>query len=251
MKHRCLGCEDVQGCRPTRAKRGFCPGGGKRMRISLLAVAVLVLAGCAATGRGLDTTKPALGTVGFRPNEMERSYDCTGCNSKTLSGTDIGTGLSYSYDSASIEGSVWRQNVAIEDRDKPLEWTVKCKRDEISDAETCSLRASKGFSTTIIDSVLLISLTKNLNTTRMCISKHDFPGVTAFIRVDDRVPVETDTSGCVGAKAAGALQGQIREARAITIRRTEWPYRTPITQTYRVEQSLDLAEDLLGFLTRR
>jgi hypothetical protein len=228
------------------------------MRISLLAVAVLALAGCAATGQGLDTTKPALGTVVFRTNEMERSYDCTGCNSKTLFGTDISTGLSYNYDSSAIDGSVWRPNVAIEDREKPIDWHVYCERDEISDSQTCAFRAREGVATALQETpflmkepVFLISLTQDLTPTRMCLSKHDFPGVTAFIRVDDRAPVETDTSGCVGAKAAGALQGQIRGARTITIRRTEWPYRAPTTHTYRVEQSLALAEDLLGFLKRR
>lgn len=91
-------------------------------------------------------------------------------------------------------------------------WVVSCKVDPINDDKNCGTydvfeRVLVGFDTTD-------------RPTKICLPGHDYPGRTAFLRVDGNKAIETGEDGCVGGGyIAKMLKGKVLVSRIVV-----WPY---------------------------
>ncbi|MBY5774213.1 hypothetical protein HFN63_29635 [Rhizobium leguminosarum] len=90
-------------------------------------------------------------------------------------------------------------------------WVARCKIDAINDDKNCATfdayeRVLVGFGTTD-------------RPTEICLPGHNFPGRTAYLRVDKHKSVETGEDGCVG----GDYIAQMLKGRRLVSRIVVWP----------------------------
>ncbi|MEP4525113.1 MAG: hypothetical protein ABJ005_13980, partial [Alloalcanivorax venustensis] len=78
-----------------------------------------------------------------------------------------------------------------------------------------------------------------------CVAGHDYPGLTAMIRVDSEKAIETNENGCLS--LSNSLDDQLRSGSKVFIRGSHWPYKSPETKNI----SLDGYRVMTDFLRDR
>ncbi|MCS4089551.1 hypothetical protein [Rhizobium sp. BK176] len=91
-------------------------------------------------------------------------------------------------------------------------WVVSCKIDPINDDKNCG--------THDVFERVVVSFGTTDRPTEICLPGHDFPGRTAFLRVDKNKAVETREDGCFG----GGLIAQMLKGKKLVSRIVVWPY---------------------------
>ena len=79
----------------------------------------------------------------------------------------------------------------------------------------------------------------------LCVAGHDYPGLTAMIRVDGKKAIETNENGCLS--LSNSLDDQLRSGLKVVIRGSHWPYKSPETKSI----SLDGYRVMTDFLRAR
>ncbi|ANM04657.1 hypothetical protein AMC78_CH02570 [Rhizobium phaseoli] len=91
-------------------------------------------------------------------------------------------------------------------------WVVSCKIDPINDNKNCG--------TYDVFERVVVGFDATDRPTEICLPGHDFPGRTAFLRVDKNKAIETDEDGCVG----GGYIAQMIKGKQLVSRIVVWPY---------------------------
>ena len=119
---------------------------------------------------------------------------------------------------------------------EPVRWSINCPIDAIDDKRKCNI--SSGVANLFID------YGARKSPASVCALDHDFPGLTAMIRVDKNAPLQTDKEGCV---AASSILKQLRNGSEVTTRTVKWPYRGNVDKTASLQGLAD-ALDLVEFI---
>ena len=120
-------------------------------------------------------------------------------------------------------------NTSFEDK-----WNFHIKIDEMTDEQRITVRRYAYRFTEEFGEIKMghkIKLFLNLtykDYELLCVSGHDFPGMTGMIRVDKNPAIETKEDGCL--KLSKALDGQLRSGSKLTIRGSKFPSRSPKTR---------------------
>ena len=104
------------------------------------------------------------------------------------------------------------------------EWSIDCVRDKMSDKRECK----------VVGSQLAIIYGNGSTPQLVCALKHDFPGRTGAMRIDQSPPITTGRNGCI--PAAGVMS-RLLKAQRVTVRVYHFPYDYPA----------DAEESLAGF----
>ncbi|MGO8003132.1 hypothetical protein [Rhizobium ruizarguesonis] len=91
-------------------------------------------------------------------------------------------------------------------------WVVGCKIDPINDNKNCETHDA-------FERVMVVFGTTE-RPTEICLPGHNFPGRTAFLRVDKNKAIETGEDGCVG----GGFIAQMLKGKQLVSRIVVWPY---------------------------
>ena len=78
------------------------------------------------------------------------------------------------------------------------------------------------------------------NSEYICVNGHDFPDMTAFIRVDKNKPITTNKNGCT--KLTSTLDKQLRSGNKVTLRGYVWPYRGAEDQEFELSGYAELTD---------
>jgi hypothetical protein len=113
-------------------------------------------------------------------------------------------------------------------------WNFHIKIDEMTDEQSISVKKyayylSEQFGERSVGSemILYLDLTDK-DYEFLCVLGHDFPGMTGMIRVDKTPAIETRENGCL--QLTKDLDSQLRSGSKITIRGSNFPYKSPITR---------------------
>lgn len=113
-------------------------------------------------------------------------------------------------------------------------WDLKCKTDAMTDKRSCVAFGNQ----------LMVMFQAPPTAVTVCALRHDFPGRTGAVRVDDGVPHETSRSGCL---SRADEVNEVMRGRKAVVRFVQFP------RDYHVDQSQDLrglreAADLAAFM---
>ena len=107
-------------------------------------------------------------------------------------------------------------------------WSFHIRNDEMTDEQKITVKKYAWKFTEEFGEIRMtssISLWLRLtdkNYESLCVLGHDYPGMTAMIRVDKNPPLETKENGCL--QLTKDLDGQLRSGSKITIRGSKFPY---------------------------
>lgn len=131
------------------------------------------------------------------------------------------------------------------------EWSFQVKNDEMDDEQIITVRRyphkiSDRFGEMQLksDIYLWINLSQSSREV-LCVAGHDYPGLTAMIRVDNKKAIETNENGCLS--LSNSLDDQLRSGSKVVIRGSHWPYKSPETK----DISLDGYRVMTDFLRAR
>lgn len=113
-------------------------------------------------------------------------------------------------------------------------WMFHIKIDEMTDEQSITVRRyAYDFSEEYGERTIGYKIKLFLDLTDkdyefLCVLGHDFPGMTGMIRVDKTPAIETMENGCL--QLTKDLDSQLRSGSKITIRGSNYPYKSPITR---------------------
>ena len=114
------------------------------------------------------------------------------------------------------------------------EWSFHIRIDEMTDEQSITVRRyAYDFSEEYGGRIIGYKIKLFLDLTDkdyefLCVLGHDFPGMTGMIRVDKTPAIETKENGCL--QLTKDLDSQLRSGSKITIRGSNFPYKSPITR---------------------
>jgi hypothetical protein len=191
-------------------------------------VSAFLITGCAGThhpsssvsgGKDAPITHPV--ADGWTPSEYVEIKNL-GFSSTPILRSRSGvtpSGSKYRYYSDG-SGSISKGSLS----DALNEWSIDCTRDKMSDNRNCR----------IVGSQLFVFYGDNSTPQQVCALRHDFPGRTAAIRIDQSVPIATARNGCI---PAARVFSRLLNAQRVTVRAYHFPYDYPA----------DAEESLSGF----
>ncbi|MEP4348476.1 MAG: hypothetical protein ABJ343_05540 [Marinobacter sp.] len=131
------------------------------------------------------------------------------------------------------------------------EWSFQVKNDEMDDEQIITVRRyphkiSDRFGEMELKSDIYLWINLSQSTREVfCVAGHDYPGLTAMIRVDSEKAIETNENGCLS--LSNSLDDQLRSGSKVFIRGSHWPYKSPETKNI----SLDGYRVMTDFLRDR
>lgn len=114
-------------------------------------------------------------------------------------------------------------------------WSFQVKSDEMNDEKVITVnrrphKIDEEFGEMRLESEIYLWINFS-ETSRevLCVAGHDYPGLTAMIRVDNKNALKTNENGCLS--LSPGLDGQLMSGSTLIIRGSHWPYKSPETKS--------------------
>jgi hypothetical protein len=194
------------------------------------------MTGCAGTpqpsasvSKDATITHPA--ADGWTPSEYVEiknlGFDSTPVLRSRSGVTPSGNKYQYYADGS---GSVFKGGAS----DALNEWSIDCTRDKMSDKRNCRITGSQ----------LFIAYGDSSAPQHVCALRHDFPGRTGAIRIDQIAPIATPRNGCI---PATGVFSRLLKGQRVTVRAYHFPYDYPADAEESLSGLKD-AHELVGYI---